>query len=1260
MQIRYSPLVILLWWILSVPLPGQYSTAEFLTRIQPPVMTGEAKVPDGNRTLQLYYPYMLVGNQWFGIQIVDISNPLQPSVVSEVRIKGSARNGAMVNGHLYISDVNGALHIFDVSDLKNPRFVKRIRQQGEVQWVEADSFYIYLALGKDGVAIFEISEPDNPVLISSFKTRNYAWKVRKQGDLLFIADNRGGVLIYSLENPAEPRLVSTFATTNMVRSVFVDGPFMYLADGPGGLAIVDITRPDVPNFVSRIGEGGFSFGVYKLGQYVFLADEKKGLMIINAEDPAHPVLESSVVSESPAYDVVKTNIYLFLCTDRALEVYRHDNPPKLARVNDQVVKEDEVLTLTLSASDPDNDPIVFSMINLPEGAGFDSLRGILTWRPTYDQAGVYSDIVCKVKEKTATGLFDSDTITITVENVNRPPSLPAIAEITVNENDSVRIVVPEGSDPDREDQGKLRYLAENLPEGSSFDGKSRVFRWTPNFDQSGVYLVDFLVKDLGDLVSRQTLRLTVLHVDRPPVIEPIPLVQGKENEEIRIVLQGHDPDREDQNRIRFELSLLPTGATFLAEQKTFIWTPSYEQSGEYEMTARIISGDKSDSTRVRIEVQHVNRPPVLQPIAAVTVKETDTLRFSINGEDPDREDIGKLTFSATDVPEGAIFDKERREFFWVPTFEQSGTYEVQFEVSDPAGLKDVKTCTITVEHVNRPPVLAEIPDHTVKENEELRIQLQGSDPDREDTGKLQYSSPDLPAGATLDASTGLFRWIPDFDQSGEYTVTFMVSDGFLTDTKTAHITVIHVNRPPTLADPGTFTVNENELLTFTVSGSDPDREDEGKLTFSATQLPEGAVFDSIRREFRWTPHYEQSGSYEVRFEVSDPDGLKDQKIAVIQVNHVNRPPVLAEIASVEIKENMPIEVHFQGSDPDREDQIKLRYSVNPLPKGATLNPETGLFLWTPDFDQSGEYDLLVTLTDGALSVSQPFHITVEHVNRPPYIEDIPLEMANENESWSYTVRYGDPDREDQGRLTLTAANLPEGAKFQQLDGKIIWTPSFEQAGEYTVQVSVKDPAGFSDQKTFTIRVNNVNRDPKIEVLSEKVVKENETVTIPIQVSDPDQEDANLLKVSVKNLPSGAIFNESGHLIQWTPAFDQAGTYQIQVEVTDGKSVVSREITINVENVNRPPRIDGEFSRTIRVNESLQMQFTAQDPDPDDKIVFSISDLPSGAQFDGETGILTWTPSENQVGTYKLKVTAMDQSGAESSMEITIEVQSAQE
>ncbi len=74
-----------------------------------------------------------------------------------------------------------------------------------------------------------------------------------------------------------------------------------------------------------------------------------------------------------------------------------------------------------------------------------------------------------------------------------------------------------------------------------------------------------------------------------------------------------------------------------------------------------------------------NHPPVFQSFSGLTVTEGQTLQFSPAASDADSD---TLTFSASNLPSGASFSSATRTFSWTPDFGQSGSYAVNFSVSD--------------------------------------------------------------------------------------------------------------------------------------------------------------------------------------------------------------------------------------------------------------------------------------------------------------------------------------------------------------------------------------------------------------------------------------------------------------------------------------------------------------------------------------------------------------------------------------------------
>jgi len=93
-------------------------------------------------------------------------------------------------------------------------------------------------------------------------------------------------------------------------------------------------------------------------------------------------------------------------------------PPVLDPIGDKTVDEGSLLEFTVTASDPDGDPLTYSAFNLPVGATFDSITRTFSWTPTYEQAGSYPDVCFEVSDGSLT---DSENVTITVNDVDIIP-----------------------------------------------------------------------------------------------------------------------------------------------------------------------------------------------------------------------------------------------------------------------------------------------------------------------------------------------------------------------------------------------------------------------------------------------------------------------------------------------------------------------------------------------------------------------------------------------------------------------------------------------------------------------------------------------------------------------------------------------------------------------------------------------------------------------------------------------------------------------
>jgi hypothetical protein len=165
------------------------------------------------------------------------------------------------------------------------------------------------------------------------------------------------------------------------------------------------------------------------------------------------------------------------------------------------------------------------------------------------------------------------------------------------------------------------------------------------------------------------------------------------------------------------------------------------------------------------------------------------------------------------------------------------TYYFVARAFDEAGNESGDSDEVSYEPSNQPPVLSAIGDRTIDERSGLIFGVIATDPDGD---ALTLTASNLPIGATFRDNgdgTGIFSWTPDYTQAGTYPKVTDNGSPVQSDSEQVTITVGDVNRPPALNTIGAKSVDEDSLLTFTITASDPDGDD---LTYSAGNVPTGA------------------------------------------------------------------------------------------------------------------------------------------------------------------------------------------------------------------------------------------------------------------------------------------------------------------------------------------------------------------------------------------------------------------------------------
>lgn len=253
--------------------------------------------------------------------------------------------------------------------------------------------------------------------------------------------------------------------------------------------------------------------------------------------------------------------------------------------------------------------------------------------------------------------------------------------------------------------------------------------------------------------------------DKMPSTETSQTITVDENELIKLSIKVTDPDK-DNVTYTFSAPLDKNGE----------WKTNYGDAGEYVVSIKASDGKLTTEKAVKIIVNRVNVPPVIEAVKDLRVKEGATVTFTPNVQDPNQD---KVTVSITAPLASGKF---------VTDHTSAGEYRIKVTASD-GELESEKSFLLTVDDVNVPPEVTNLKDITVKEGETVTIKPIINDVD-EDTIVTTISDPVGNDGV----------WETAFTDHAVYLVKVTVSDGKDTVIKNINLIVEDVNMPPEIVD----------------------------------------------------------------------------------------------------------------------------------------------------------------------------------------------------------------------------------------------------------------------------------------------------------------------------------------------------------------------------------------------------------------------------------------------------------------------------
>lgn len=364
----------------------------------------------------------------------------------------------------------------------------------------------------------------------------------------------------------------------------------------------------------------------------------------------------------------------------------------------------------------------------------------------------------------------------------------------------------------------------------------------------------------------------------------------------------------------------------------------------------------------------------------------------------------------------------------VPTTnETSPTGEITIDLGNIKPEEETKT---TEEGV---PPASEIRIEAV-EGDLVTLKPEAIDPDG-DAVKYYFSPPFNENG----------KWQTKEGDAGQYLVTVTASDGKDQTSQDVLVIIKKANKAPVIECPAELTVKEGETININCNIYDPEGD---------TVVVE---YTGFMKTSTYTTTYDDAGEYTVMIKASDKEksSTASLKIKIVDVNRV--PEIKGIENEITAIEEDVITLNPQISDPDG-DKVTVTYSVPFDNKG----------IWKTKIGDAGTYQASIVASDGKSTIKKDFTVIIQQKNTPPVLKKINDITVSEGET--IVIPIDATDREGD-KLKITVSGWMNSQTY---------TTTYDDAGEYTVTVSVSD-GEYETKQTFKVTVLDKNRPPVFKI-----------------------------------------------------------------------------------------------------------------------------------------------------------------------------------
>ncbi|HEX2494029.1 MAG TPA: putative Ig domain-containing protein [Steroidobacter sp.] len=290
-----------------------------------------------------------------------------------------------------------------------------------------------------------------------------------------------------------------------------------------------------------------------------------------------------VISVSDGY--VRTSLPAF-----SIQVQAVDNrTPTISGTPATSVQATQSYSFRPDASDPDNDPLTFSIVNRPAWASLDAASGLLSGTPSSANVGVYSNIVISVSDGKATASLPAFSISV-ADTANSAPRISGTPPSNVLAGVAYSFT-PAASDADNDTLG---FTIQNRPSWATLDTATGRLSGTPSSSNVGVY--SNIVISVSDGKASASLPPFSITVQAPtnsaPTISGVPPTRVDVGSTYSFRPTASDPNGDT---LAFSIQNRPLWATFNTATGALTGAPTTSNVGTYSNIIISVSDGQSSA-----------------------------------------------------------------------------------------------------------------------------------------------------------------------------------------------------------------------------------------------------------------------------------------------------------------------------------------------------------------------------------------------------------------------------------------------------------------------------------------------------------------------------------------------------------------------------------------------------------------------------------------------------------------------------------------